>query len=377
MLDPKQFLNTANLKIPHAFSVPYIPQLDGLRGIAILLVIFSHIVLTTPLSKINFIGEYGVQIFFVLSGFLITSLLLKEKLKYGKVSLKNFYIRRVLRILPVAYLFLIVLVILNYIFRLDLSFLSFLTAALYIRNFHLNYIGNWFNGHFWTLSVEEQFYIIFPFLLVYSLQNYVRVSIIIILCIPLLIYLGFHNVSIFYTNYLIHKLLFLLINLLQDGTAFILMGSLFSILMFRGVLPRVNITSNRYLGILTLLLGLIIVSLSDHLGALYLGALMFAIMIASIIYITINNTTDILSRLLNVKLLIKLGILSYSIYIWQQLFLYKQPWGNSFKFSNSLALNLPMLFITAYLSYNFFELKFLKLKNRFQYSSLNKVVTNT
>jgi len=366
----KLFLSTTSLQIPSSFEVNYLPQLDGLRGVAILFVLLSHAVIATDLSYLTFLGALGVQIFFVLSGFLITSLLLKEKLKYGKVSLRNFYIRRILRIVPVAYLFLFVLMTLNYVFQLHLSFLSFLASALYVKNFHLKYNGNWFNGHFWTLSVEEQFYIIFPFLLVYSVKNYVRVVILLIFAIPLWRYLAFHNVGAFYTNLVLHKTLYLLINLLGDGTVSILIGSMISILMFRGLLPRINTNSNRYLGLGLCVNGMIILISGNYFpDYTYLISLLFSLTVAILIYVTLNNENDYLNHFLKAKLLIRLGILSYSIYIWQQIFLYQQPWENSFKCAHSLFINLPLLFMTAYLSYNFFEFKFLKLKDRFKHTN--------
>ena len=95
---------------PVAISKSHLPSLDGLRGISILLVVISH---TFGDKKPFYNGGFGVSIFFVISGFLITLLLLQEKYTTGSVSLKNFYIRRFLRIFPVAYLYLVVLLVLN------------------------------------------------------------------------------------------------------------------------------------------------------------------------------------------------------------------------------------------------------------------------
>jgi peptidoglycan/LPS O-acetylase OafA/YrhL len=355
-----------NIKVPEALNKSYIPELNGLRGIAIITVLLSHIFIDTPLSTFA-LGNVGVEIFFVLSGFLITTLLFKEKIKNGHISLKKFYIRRFLRIVPVAYLFLIVLLVLNYFFNLKLSYSSFIASAFYVKNFHLHYTSNWFNGHFWTLSVEEQFYIIFPIILVYNFKNYVRLIFIIIFSIPLLQYLGFHNVGVFYSNYLIHKITFLLINLLENGTTSILIGSLLSILMFKEIVPVRKIKIGYYLSFIFLFVAIVFrIICGGIIQSAYITSLIFSLMIALIIYLTLTNANDFLGKLLKNKWLIHLGILSYSIYIWQQIFLYKQPWEHAFKYSNSLLFNLPALFIVSYLSYNFFELPFLKFKERFK-----------
>ena len=354
------------ISVPEVLNKSYLPELDGLRGIAIITVIISHAVLNTSLAR-YLIGDIGVEIFFVLSGFLITTLLLKESLKEGRVSFRNFYIRRALRILPVAYLFLILLVFLNYLFKLNISNGSFLASAFYVKNLHFNSTSDWYSAHFWTLSIEEQFYIIFPLFLIYKLDNYVKVTYFLILVIPILQFLGYNNVGIFYSNYAIHKSIFLLINLFGNGSTSILIGSLLSILMFKGLSLAKNLKINHFLSFVIFIIAIIFrVTCINLVDSTYLTSTIFSIAIALVIFLCLINNGDFLSRLLKNKILVKLGVLSYSLYIWQQIFLYKQPWANSFKYADSLFLNVPALFIVAYLSYHFYELKFLKLKEKFK-----------
>jgi peptidoglycan/LPS O-acetylase OafA/YrhL len=113
------------LVIPEIFNQKVIPGIDGLRALSIIIVLISHIQNTkfTPnilkyLGKNIFWGSLGVHVFFVISGFLITGLILKEKVKSGKVNLKSFYWRRFVRIFPVYYFYLFTIYILNYFFTI-------------------------------------------------------------------------------------------------------------------------------------------------------------------------------------------------------------------------------------------------------------------
>ncbi|WIB43284.1 acyltransferase [Curtobacterium sp. MCLR17_058] len=141
-------------------SARHFPQLDGLRAVSILLVLTIH----SHVSQLRFLNGYtGVTIFFVLSGYLITTLLLREQDKYRRVSLKGFYIRRVFRILPLYYLVLAVNVVAVYAglgqdpgdfaHRLVL-FLTYLNEFASPGTF----------GHSWSLAIEEKFYLVWPLL---------------------------------------------------------------------------------------------------------------------------------------------------------------------------------------------------------------------
>ena len=146
-----------------------------------------------------FNGSLGVIIFFVLSGFLITTLCIKEKVITKDISLKNFYIRRLLRIFPVAYLFIIVIIILNYVFNLKISYINIIGTALYLMNFSSyfrKYHHTYFTGHFWSLSVEEQFYLFFPFILKKKFKIYLLLILIIVFVIPVIICLQYTYVSL-------------------------------------------------------------------------------------------------------------------------------------------------------------------------------------
>lgn len=137
-----------------------IPTLDGLRAVAILIVIASHSAHTGILSQI---GHMGVMIFFALSGYLITTRLLDEYRKRGRISLRDFYLRRAFRILPPALTYLTVVAVLAALGLIACNGSAIWAALL----FYINYLNDpGYVGHFWSLSVEEHFYLFWPGLLV-------------------------------------------------------------------------------------------------------------------------------------------------------------------------------------------------------------------
>lgn len=139
--------------------------LDGLRGIAVLMVLCVHS--TDPLwAPLN--GALGVSLFFVLSGYLITTLLLREKTETGSISLRKFYIRRIFRILPLYYVALAVFSILVLLFELGSRPNEYPSRLVYFLTFTNELAGGGTFGHSWTLGVEEKFYLVWP-LLIFSM----------------------------------------------------------------------------------------------------------------------------------------------------------------------------------------------------------------
>ena len=152
------------------------PDIEGLRGVAVLLVVFFHAGLLSNSSFQVPGGFIGVDLFFVVSGFLITGLLIRERERTGRVSFSKFYARRVRRILPAAAVVLLVTIPLSYalvtlIQRPD-TMEDGAAAALSIANIRFALTTDYFNPvtyspflHFWSLGVEEQFYFVWPALL--------------------------------------------------------------------------------------------------------------------------------------------------------------------------------------------------------------------
>jgi peptidoglycan/LPS O-acetylase OafA/YrhL len=346
--------------IPEILQPSHLPGLDGLRGVSIIIVILSHFFVHTRYAK-SITGSIGVWTFFVISGFLITTLLIKEKITTGNISLKKFYIRRLFRIIPVAYLFIVVLLVINYFQHLGIGKMPFIAAALFLKNLPVHIFSSWYLGHFWSLSVEEQFYLTFPFILVYSFRNYLKVIIGLIIIIPIIEYLGLNNIGVFYTNRIVHVIAFVIINLLGNSVC-ILLGSLTSVLLFKKIIVIKDTFLTRYLGLILFVLAILLCTETSPIFISNAEILLFPILIGLVIVFNLNPN-GIFTKILGNKVLVYLGILSYSLYIWQQLFDNSQAW---IIHSNSALLHAIVLFIVANASYYLYERSFLKLKNRFE-----------
>ena len=154
--DGPSFLLKAGSRFRH------FPQLDGLRGSAVLIVVIGH----TLVFRLGFgyrwthFALLGVLVFFVLSGFLITGLLCSEERRFNKISLKNFYLRRVLRILPAFSVFLLIVCVLIHLnLVIDTPWTSIAVSMMFLKNIFGSGITV---AHLWSLSLEEQFYLAWP-----------------------------------------------------------------------------------------------------------------------------------------------------------------------------------------------------------------------
>jgi peptidoglycan/LPS O-acetylase OafA/YrhL len=152
----------------------YIPTLDGWRAIAVALVLFYHAPAPQGafqgLQKLQHLGSFGVDLFFAISGLLICSRLLEEERLNGSISLRGFYIRRSFRIFPAAFVYLFTIALLGLVHVLPTDWPAWASAVVFVRNYFGSFVRdttyNHFTGHFWSLAVEEHFYLILPALLV-------------------------------------------------------------------------------------------------------------------------------------------------------------------------------------------------------------------
>ena len=307
-----------------------IPSLDGWRALAIILVLGDHAVYAShfPYAELAwtqkiFHGDLGVRIFFVLSGFLISLLLIREGRHHQRVSLGKFYIRRVVRIFPVYFAYLAVLLVLSLAGWYQDSFSSWLGTLTFTRNFVGR--GDSATVHFWSLAVEEQFYFVWPiFFVLFSLWKR-KVA-----------YLGFLACAIVACPFF--RAFFLSENV---GGTFMdrLMGSR-SIFMYADSLAvgclsaffadrlpagawtrRCNLYLLLSLGVITgarcaefVLPSGLATAADALLPSVQAWAIMAALWLSA-------HPASFLYRFLNWKPVVWIGLLSYSIYIWHVLFL--------------------------------------------------------
>ena len=295
-----------------------IPSLDGLRAISISLVILAHLQATLPLlPKFVLLGDpgrLGVRIFFVISGFLITTLLLEEYAVSTRISLPWFYFRRTLRIFPAAYAFIAVVVVLHKLDLLSLHSGDTLHALTYTMNYHLD--RSRYVGHLWSLSVEEQFYLLWP--LGIARLGPAR---------ALWLAGGF-----FFAAPLFRTATWFVLPAWRDhiGITFLTVCDELAIgcvlALVRDKLERHHgyvswLSTRAFLGLPLAIFGLSVVKTFGLRVSFTVGDALLNLMIALWIHRSVYVHTDGMGRFLNWRPCRYVGRLSYSLYIWQQLFL--------------------------------------------------------
>lgn len=359
------------------FNEAQIPSLNGWRAIAIILVMLDHAKYTqgfpwghlTAWSQLVFMqGNLGVRIFFVLSGFLITHLLLNEAERSAAISAKNFYLRRSLRILPVYVIYLGVLEILVsarvYSGEQTASWVGALT-------FTRNMLGpaSSYTGHFWSLAVEEQFYLIWPLCLIGLAlwkrpQDAMKFLLIPILLCPLIRMGGFTAE----TNGEICGRIFGGNSILMYADS-LAIGCLGAFLIRRWNLRLTATTSSLVfvLGFFILIYGVCWINIGGETGYV-IPALIPTFQALAILAAMLTSTqeSNFAYSFLNWKPMNVLGMLSYSLYIWHVLFLCSYT-GSSFR---ALLYNWHYWWIgalaVAAISYYCVERPILRLKERFK-----------
>jgi len=337
-----------------------IPSLDGLRALSILLVVVHHMVDTAaaprfvrPVTSAIDAGALGVRVFFVISGFLITGILARELQRTGTLSLRNFYLRRTLRIFPASYVFLMVLALLAFMGVVAVSRTELLAAFTYTINFWRGHPA-WDVGHLWSLAVEEQFYLLWPatLLLLGMRRGAVLAAALIVIVPPLRLaeILGFdwfaREVTMPFVSYA---------DWLAAGAVLTLAGPrLAQWARYRAV---------RQSGWWTLFLvasGLAAWTAFGHWRLRELTAVWTAIAVALLIDQLTNESRTFAARLLAVRPLVWIGRISYSLYLWQELFLDRAStaWWTRFP------VNVVLAFVAAALSYYFVEQPVLAWRDR-------------
>jgi peptidoglycan/LPS O-acetylase OafA/YrhL len=331
------------------------PSLDGLRAVSIILVLLGHVGGTTGFVRIDLgIGDFahlGVVVFFVISGFLITRLMLSERVKNGYVSLKLFYARRAIRLFPAAYAFIVCICLMWAAGIVHLQARDIEHALTYTVNFEP--YRSWQVGHLWSLSVEEQFYFIWPctfVLLGPRRAGWVAAGAILLGPVArsaawlFLRGTPYHDLEMFpmvADSIAMGCLLAMVGGWLERKSWYL---RLFRPAYSAGLLAIILVT-NRFLG---------------YTVVLVFGSSLINLCLAILIHRSVYCSRDWVGRALNWKPVAFIGVLSYSLYLWQQLFLNR----TSAAWINAFPENLVFAVAAALGSYFLLEKPLLKLRHR-------------
>lgn len=374
-------------------SRPYYQSLDGLRAFAILYVFGFHYIAPTYAGRGFWgFGWVGVDVFFVLSGFLITGILLDSRDKSKR--LKDFYARRVLRIFPLFYAVLLVVILYGLVVHAHFHLLQGLWVvdlgnyAAYLCRSHVNPVMMTdilmprdaslpaiATGHLWSLCIEEQFYLLWPFV-VYRVRNrttLLRICVAILLGVPLL------RLAVYWLApkwMLVNSLIYRSLPTRMDA---LIMGAALSLLM--GGKQKEWLVRHRG----RLLVGGAAPALAFLAWSLLRGrdtgfnrsnawsaSLLYTMvdLAAAVLILTLLDDTSMLSRIFRCRVLLWLGGISYGFYIFHELprlalewtvHRFHIPHGMTFVWITGFTMTLAF----AALSFRFFETPFLRLKRFF------------
>ena len=355
----------------------YLPSIDSLRAIAVIAVIIYHI-------DANYLpgGFLGVDLFFVLSGYLISSLIIKEYKSTGTVNLYNFYVRRARRLLPAVYFMITVVLIIITLFNgvlLKKSYLDALFGYIYSSNwwyiFHkLDYFDSFGSQspfkHLWSLAIEEQFYMFFPLIfLIFNRKSksnngnsklnknfiYVVLSLILVSLIAHILLFDINNINRIYFG--------------TDTRAFSLIVGVVGAILYPmdRLSERTTKKDNMIYSIVSLVSILVLIGImintSEYNTWLYRGGFLLVAIIGLIIIISSGRQYTFMSKLLSFKPFVFIGKISYSLYLWHfPILVVTTPVseiGNPNLFY--VTLRIVLIFLVATGSYMFVETPIRKL----------------
>lgn len=336
----------------------YRPEVDGLRALAILPVLMHH-------SGFHFLpgGFLGVDVFFVISGYLITSILMKE-INAGHFSFASFYERRARRILPALFFMLVVVSIIS-LFILEPKAIqqygqSLIAVTSFLANIYFYFKVDYFNPvselnpllHMWSLAVEEQYYIFFPIVMLVAARYKIAFGLLFLTIFACSLSWMFANISSESLNfYMLH------------ARAWELAAGSVAAWLVSHKLLNIQSMLLRNMLVIAALFGLCFGYISYKSSYGFPGAFSLVPVLSTFLVIVFCNGKDLLSKVLSLKPIVFIGLISYSLYLWHQpVFSFMRILTlGEFGIANQLAA-IAITFILSYISYRFVETPVRKMK---------------
>jgi peptidoglycan/LPS O-acetylase OafA/YrhL len=343
----------------------YIPTLDGWRGLSVICVVLYHgrdaFFRSDPLLMRLFThGDTGVDIFFAISGFLICGLLLNEYERDGGISLRRFYIRRSFRILPAYYAAIAGITALALFGVIRIKYTDLPSCVFFYRNYRLlgpDQAGGFFTAHFWSLAIEEHFYLIWPALLI-AVKPKRAGKVALLLAIAVAAWRSCEAHFQWFSTILIPS------NLLArtDAKADALLWGCLAAIYFPTIKRYAEGVRFNQLW-LPILMMLLAVQKFHAPGEMVLES----ILIPALVLSTIIQPGSLLGRFLAWRPMCWVGTVSYSIYLWQEIFLPQfadQRAAGVFQHLQKAPYNLIAILACACLSRYLIELPMVRLGHR-------------
>jgi peptidoglycan/LPS O-acetylase OafA/YrhL len=353
-------------------TIGFVPAFDGLRAIAVLFILDVHITGTfLPSIRSTFLpgGFLGVDIFFVLSGFLITAILLREFERTRTIKMGRFYLGRVLRLVPALVAFAVVHLLWAWSIGIpgDQERPALAGSVTYLSNWGISAFkvpggllgGPPGLGHLWSLAVEEQFYLVWPLIFFVSLALFRRRQVSLAVTGALIVIVAVHRAAA-YTPGLGWLALYSRTDFRADS---LLVGAFAAQLWVCGWLPKRGLKALAWLGVAVVAVSLLVAQ--DSAKWLYLGGYTGIALAVAFVLLAIVETDWVGSRLLSWRGLCALGVVSYGFYIWHPLAFamvayYGKHWATVVQIVAGVALAVALTLASWYLV----ERPFLRIKDR-------------
>lgn len=341
-------------------KLSYRPEIDGLRAISVIAVVFYHVEIFFNDTKLLSGGFIGVDIFFVISGYLITSIIIKEIYSTNGFSLLNFYKRRARRILPALFGMIAISIIFAWTYLTPTSFMqyskSILSSIFFFSNYFFYFEGLVYNAensllkpllHTWSLSVEEQFYIIFPLLLIFISRFFNKNFFLFFL---ILFFLSF--ISSIYTTKINSMLSFF--STFSRAWEFIA-GSFLAYIEIKQ--KKFKYKDSNFLSILGLILIVCSIFFFNN-NTFHPSYITIMPILGAVLIILSPNPKTLVNKILSSFIFVKIGLISYSFYLWHfPVFAFARNRGKELSDFDKIEL-LAVTIVLSILSYLFIEKPF-------------------